>query len=130
MKSGPSLAIAVEGRPILASALALIAVLAVGAAFIAELTATSRLGVMALVAAVLGRSLLALRRQPRRLLLRADGTAWLDDLPEPRRLAARRYGPLLVLSVTGHCGTMPAVLIGPMLGRSLRRRLVALCGAA
>ncbi len=130
MKSGPSLAIAVEGRLILASALSLIAVLAIGAAFIAELGATARLGVVALVAAVFVQSLLALRRQPRHLVLRADGTVLLDGFSAPHRLVARRYGPLLVLSVTGPSGTKHAVLIGPLLGRSLRRRLSALSGAS
>lgn len=129
MKSAPSLAIEAEGRRVVAGLVSLLAAMAVAALFLAELGLSIRLLLLAAIALMLGASLRALWRQPRRLWVASDGTASTEPGAPPRRLAARRYGPLLVLSLTGPSGVTRLVLLRRLLGGELERQIVARAGA-
>lgn len=129
MKSAISLDLAAESRLVLEGILLLLAGLALGALFLAEIPGTLRAVLVTAIAVVLWRSLRAVRRQPRRLFFAEDGTAWLEEGDSPRRLSLRPYGPFLVLSLTGDAGVTRLVLVRAMLGRDLERRLIARAGA-
>lgn len=130
MSSAPSLAIPVEGRLLLGAALGLIAALAIVAVFLAALAPTVRLALLIAIVLGLAASLRALGQQPPRLVLAADGTAELPGVPTPFRVCARRYGPLLVLSLIGPTGAVRVVLIRRLLGRAVERQLIARTGAS